>query len=251
MVFWRLLKNFVTNPVAWLIVRTEGPVWSFFWQLQIFVAFVLTLAAVPLVVSSWSNLQQEIARVPAGVVLEKKGAELQLTGVTAPWSLADNAVVIDTATTTVRATSTMFFLGNKFLELAPPAQQPQQILWVNVKDFTWRWDEVKDYLGAHSTALVVLFTVGIFLTNFVSIAINSLLLILSGATAAWLVRRYFLRQGAAWRDEFSMSMGLLTGPLIVWLLFSLLGFGAAGVVELILFVLYSVMAGRLVKYARA
>src|SRR3989338_3561605 len=105
---------YATQPAALAIERTKALRIAYYFLLHIFVAFLMALVMTASITEVIRATSAKLQHLPAGVVAEKRGADLKITGLDQPLTLADGnfVVTIDTTRTVpARPTTTTVFIS--------------------------------------------------------------------------------------------------------------------------------------------
>ncbi|MBI3495304.1 hypothetical protein HY065_01615, partial [Candidatus Berkelbacteria bacterium] len=205
------------------------------------------------IVSEMRAFVADVQKLPAGIIAEKRADTLQVRGVTQPATFSGGATVITLDTTSVvtarPATSTVFISAHGAEFIPAGATAAQTIFWKDETDFTYKLDDVKNFLVAHEGALASGLVLGLFLVTFVSQILWACVMVVVVAAVTlvtwWLLRRTRLPV----YDTAVVLVRSLVGPAVVWALLTVAGVPIAGIVETILFVVYSSIALRPILYA--
>lgn len=246
--FPREFRGYIANINFLAAARKEPLKFSYFFQLHLFVAFVLALSITPVITDLVRSVGAKLEKIPQGITLEKKGAQLIATGVQQPFTLTDGSFVLTLDTTGViknRPASSTVFLSKEALEVAPQAGQAvQRVLWQDGGDFTIPLDNARTALTNHEAAAVTALTLLVFLYFFVSSLIFSILLVVLWSMLANVAYRLIFKEVVTYRDALAFHMVAITGPLVLWGICVATGLGVASVVEVIAFVVYSILGLR-------
>lgn len=250
--FLREFRGYIGNIHFLSAAQHEPLKFSYFFRLHLFVAFVVAFSFTPDIIDIVRSASHKLTQIPQGITVEKKGAVLQITGLVQPYTLSDgefNMVVDTTGATKDRPTSSTVFVTKDALSIAPVDGRPEQrVLWQDGGDFTIKLDEARDLLTNHEGTAVTVMTLLVFLYLFVSSGIFSTLLVVLWGLLSSVLYRLVFRQKLAVRDAIALHMVAVTAPLVLWGICVITGLGSAPLVEVIVFVVYSVLGLRFGSY---
>lgn len=244
--FFRELRGYIARPNEIAAVRSERLKFSFFVQLHILVAFLLTLSMTGNVVTGVRALADQAMKLPAGVEFSKTGADLSITGLAQPFSFgeAGDVVTIDTTGATAeRPASSTIFIGKTFIEMAPTENQAgQRMLWSEGEDFAIKLDQFKKAFSEQEAAIVTIFTLVLFSYFVLSSLVFSFLLVVTWSVLATIATRIIRGwKPMVFREVLAIHLVAISGPVLLWALFVASNAGAATAVEVFSFVVYSVL----------
>lgn len=251
--FLRVLWTRSTNPLFFAAPPRVFE-WSFLFRVLVFAAFLVTAASASGIISDARILLQDIAKLPVGMVIIKNGETLAVSGVTQPvtYGFGNTVVTLDTsgALTTRPVTSTVF-ISARALEILPTgATAPQTIFWKDEPDFNYKLDDLKIFLSAREKILVIGLVVATFLSAFISQAIWAAVMVLLVGIVTWATWAILRRcRELPMHDTWVVITRSLVGPIMIWALVTVASIPIAGVIETILFVVYSSIALRPILYA--
>ncbi len=243
--FPRQFRGYISNPYALAQARIFPLQWSYVFQLHVFVAFVISVAFMPELVGLVQEVGARVAKIPAGIVFEKKGATLFVTGVALPFTATTTQGVIVVSKDSMKV-------------FADGVAAPKNILlWADTRDVRVTSDDVKSIFTDHMDAAIIVVVLLTFLYFFLTNIIFSGMLILVWTMLGAAVRIGLGKRNAAvpvsgggvgggvtMRDSIAVGLVALTGPLVLWTMCTLLGLQIAGLVEIIAFIVYSTVGLR-------
>lgn len=247
--FFRELRGYIARPNEIAAARRERLKFSFFVQVHIFVAFVVTASMISGVNHLVTETAHQLQKISPGVVISKAGSELAIAGITQPITFGepDSLITVDTTgVLTERPVSSTMFIGKNAIELAPTDNQAaQKMLWSEGRDFVVNVDELRELFVANQATVHVLFVMFLFVYFTLSSLIFSSVVVATWSVLASIATRFM----AGWspltfREALRLHTVAITGPLVLWGLFVAIGFRGAAAVELFSFVVYSVIALR-------
>jgi Protein of unknown function (DUF1189) len=253
--FLRELRAYIVRIDVLAAARFEPLKFSYFFQLHLFVAFILALALTPSVTDVVRSISYKLQKIPQGIVIEKKDAKLIITGIAQPYTFVDGSLVLSIDTTegfTTRPASSTVFISSEALDVAQMGSQPaQRMLWKDGGDFKIIVDDVRNAVVTHEAIAVIMVTLLIFLYFFLSSGIFSVGLILVWSLVASLLYWIIFREKVLVRNVVALHMVAITGPLILWSLCVAAGFPIATVVEVFAFVVYSILGLRFEQWSKS
>lgn len=246
--FPRELRGYIADIKMLSAARHEPLKFSYFFQLHLFVAFLLTLVLTPEITTVIRDATAKLQKFPQGISFEKKGAALAVTGVSQPITISDDGFVVTldtTGATKERPASSTVFISADALDVAAIQDSPaQKILWKDGGDFSFALDELRTRLSKNEGIAVIVLTMTIFFYFFVSSALFSSVLIVLWSMVMTVSHRFFFKESIDLRDSLAFHMAAITGPLILWALCVLAGITIGPIVEIITFVVYSIIGLR-------
>lgn len=158
----------------------------------------------------------------------------------------DFVVTVDTTgATKERPASSTIFISAEALDIAADADRPaQKVLWKDGGDFSFVLDELRATILKNEGSAVVVLTLAMFLYFFVSSMMFSVLLIVLWSIVASVTHLLVFKEKISLRDAVAMHMVAITAPLILWSVCVLSGIAVGPVVEVIAFVVYSIIGLR-------
>lgn len=246
MAFFRELWMYVTKPVALQAAQSEPLRWSFLFQLHVLVAFVVSLAFMSDVIALVRQAEQTMARVPDGIIIEKRGEKFVLAGVPQPITFDNLGMTVTVDTTGVmksRPASTTLFITDTQLVSVDSTGRESVSLWKNEADFTQSIDEIKKFWLSSERKLVLLGAAGIFGALLIFTTLITAGLVVGWSVLALIFAKIFKKgSGVTMRQSIRVHALCITGPLLLWAALTIGGFGIATEVEAVAFVVYSMMA---------
>ncbi len=246
--FPRAFRGYIANINILAAARHEPLKFSYFFQLHLLIAFVLALSLTPNITDLIQSAAAKLERIPQGITVEKKGDNLIVTGVAQPLTVTDEDFVMTVDTTgsiKERPASSTVFISGLALDVAPAeGREAQHILWKDGGDFKVQVDDIRNALVGHEAAAVTALTLLVFLYFFVSSLIFSVLLIVLWSALASVSYRMMFGEKVTYRDALAFHMVAITAPLVLWGICVVAGLGIAPVVEVIAFVVYSILGLR-------
>lgn len=246
--FPRELRGYIADIKVLSAARHEPLKFSYFFQLHLFVAFLLVLVLTPEITTIVRSAAAKLEKFPQGISFEKKGGTLAVKGVAQPLTVSDGnfVVIIDTTgTTKERPASSTIFISAEALDIAADGDRPaQKVLWKDGGDFSFVLDELRTTILQNEGSAVVVLTLAMFLYFFVSSVMFSVLLIALWSMVASLSYRLVFKEKISLRDAVAFHMVAITAPLILWAACVLSGIAVGPVVEIIAFVVYSIIGLR-------
>lgn len=228
--------------------------WSFLFRVLVLAAFLVTATAVSGIISDVRGLLDNVSKLPAGVIMTKKGDLAVVSGVAQPvtYGFGNTVVTLDTTgALSARPPTSTVFISARALEILPAgATAPQTIFWKDEPDFTYKLDDIKTFLPARENLLVIGLVIATFLAAFISQVIWAGVMVLVVGVVTWGMWKILRRRlELPMYDMWVVVVRSLVGPIVLWVLLTVAGVPIAGVVETILFVVYSSIALRPILYA--
>ncbi len=246
--FPRELRGYIADIKVLSAARTEPLKFSYFFQLHLFVAFLLVLILTPEITTIVRSAAAKLEKFPQGISLEKKGEALVVKGVAQPLTVSDGDFVVTvdtTGATKERPASSTIFISAEAFDVAANGDRPaQKVLWKDGGDFSFALDEMRGTLLKNEGGAVVVLTLAMFLYFFVSSMLFSTLLIALWSLVSVFSFRIAFKEIISVRDAIAFHMVAITAPLILWAVCVLAGIGIGPVVEIISLVVYSIIGLR-------
>lgn len=246
--FPRELRGYIADIKVLSAARHEPLKFSYFFQLHLFVAFLLVLVLTPEITTIVRSAAAKLEKFPQGISLEKKGGALVVKGVAQPLTVSDGDFVMTidtTGATKERPVSSTIFISAEALDMAADGDRPaQKILWKDGGDFSFVLDELRTTILQNEGSAVVILTLALFLYFFVSSVLFSTLLIVLWSVVASASHLLVFKEKISLRDTIALHMVAITAPLILWAICVLSGIAVGPVVEVIVFVVYSIIGLR-------
>lgn len=194
------------------------------------------------------KMSSSLMKVPQGIVAEKQGDTLKISGLQQPYTFTDGefvATIDTTGSVTARPASSTLFIGKDAFEVAGSTERPaDRVLWKDGGDFTLKADEVRNVLSNNEATAVIVLTLALFLYFFVSSFIFSSLLVVTWSLVASIAFRFIFREELSFRDAVAVHMVVITAPLVLWGVSIVSGYGVGPIVEIIALVVYSILGLR-------
>lgn len=246
--FPREFRGYIADINFLAAARKEPLKFSYFFQLHLFVAFLLAITFTPIITDLIRSAASKLEKIPLGVTLEKKGVELSVTGVSQPYTLVDGPFVLTldtTGTTKERPASSTVFVSKEALEVAYEAGKPtQHILWKDGGDFKFSIDEFRSLIVNHEAAAVIVLSLIVFVYFFVSSVVFSVILIVLWSALSSVMYGLVFHEKVSYRDALAFHMVAITGPVVLWGICVAIGLSIGPMVEVITFVVYSILGLR-------
>lgn len=252
--FPRDLRGYIANIAALSAARTEPLKFSYFFQLHLGVAFLLSAVFTPEITDLVRTLATKLERVPPGISMVKNGKYLVVTGIAQPYVFSDGALTVTVDTTDAikaRPATSTAFIGREILDIAPYGNQPdKKILWEKGGDFRLVVDDFKKMVQENERSLVIILTLSIFAYFFVSSLIFSTMLVVAWSILARLTSSFVFNEKISLRDSLAFHMVAISGPLVLWGLCVAFGLTAGALVEVISFIVYSIFGLRFAGHSK-
>ncbi len=246
--FPRELRGYIADIKVLSAARHEPLKFSYFFQLHLFVAFLLVAVLTPEITAMVRSVSARLEKFPPGISLDKKSGTLTVRGVQQPLTVSDGDFIVTIDTGRVlkdRPASSTVFISAEALDVAAMSGRPaQKILWKDGGDFSFALDELRTALANNEGGAVVVLTLTLFLYFFVSSVLFSSVLIVLWSIVTSLSHQFIFKESIGLRDAIAFHMVAITAPLILWALCVLGGIGIGPVVEIIALVVYSIIGLR-------
>ncbi len=247
MTFFGLLWGYITRVPALAAARNDASVrWSFLFQLHVLVAFLVALAFVGDVLSLVQTAQKNMARVPDGIVVEKRADTLRVVGAPQPFTFQDFGMVITVDTIGAlksRPASTTVFITDKQIITVDATGKERAMFWNDERDFTENINDIKKFWLASERKLIVIGISTLFVAIMLFEALVSLALVIVWSLLGVVFGRLFgTAPSVTFREAARVHAVCLTGPLVLWGVLTAGGFAIALPVEVLAFIVYSMMA---------
>jgi hypothetical protein len=241
--FFRLLWQRASDVQSLSSVFGKPIEWSFMFRVHVLLVGLVVAVLSSNLVSTIRQVGAYIHKIPTGIVAEKKNDTLVITGMRQPFTFhdADFVLNVDTTTSTVTPVASGITIGAHDAYLNTP-QSSQHVIWSEEPDFRYTSDQIIAWWNAHESVMVVGFTLLVFVFMLVGKILGSLFMVLLWSALVLLVHRLLKKKVPMFRDLFAMNMVALIGPLFLWTLLSMGGFGGAALIETIAFIIYSGLA---------
>jgi hypothetical protein len=246
--FPRELRGYIADIKVLSAARHEPLKFSYFFQLHLFVAFLLVAVLTPEITAMVRSVSARLEKFPPGISLDKKGETLAVRGAQQPLTVSDGdfVVTVDTSGSLKdRPVSSTVFISAEALDVAAMSGRPaQKILWKDGGDFSFVLDELRTALANNEGGAVVVLTLALFLYFFASSVLFSTMIILLWSLVARVSYGLVFKEKIAMRDAIAFHMIAITAPLILWAVCVLSGIAVGPVVEIITLVVYSIIGLR-------
>ncbi len=246
--FFREFRGYISDPRAIGTARVLPLKFSYFFRLHMFVAFVVVLALLPELSGVVGAFGEKLLALPKGVHVEKRGADLIVTGLAQPYVAGGTTNLITIDTTGVQhehLVSSTIFISQKLIDIAAQDNLAEQKLyWADTNDFSKDIDQVKTDFSQHQGLYTGVLVCVSFAYFFFMALISSFALALVIALLVVAVQRLIYKRSLSLRDMLAINLVAITGPVVLWGLFTIGGFPLAGLVEIIACVVYSILGLR-------
>lgn len=253
--FLREFRGYIARPGEIAAARKEPLKFSYFFRLHLFIAFIMAFIFTPDITDMVRALSSRLQQLPQGIVAQKQGDSLKITGVQQPYTFVDGEFIVTvdtTGTVTERPASSTVFISKDAFEVADSTTRPaDRVLWKDGGDFILKFDEVQNLLSDREALAVIVLTIVLFLYFFVSSIIFSILLVITWSIVASVAYRFVFREALPFRDALAVHMVAITAPLVLWGLSVMSGYTAGPIVEIIALVVYSILGLRFANIFRA
>lgn len=246
MAFFRELWAYVADPRALMGAHDASLRWSYLFQLHMLVAFVLTLVFTSDVIMLVRRAQTNMAKVPDGIMIEKRGEKFVVAGVPQPITFENLGMVVTIDTTgalQARPVSTTLFITDTKLVSIDSTGNETVTPWKDEADFSQAVDDIKRFWLENENKLVLMGVGGLFIAVLVISGLLSIGLVVGWSVLSLVFSKLFrVPRSYTFRQTLRVHAVCLSGPLLLWAALVAGGFGIATPVEAVAFVVYSMVA---------
>ncbi len=242
MEFFRRLWKWASDVESLaLLLRPEYKTpWSFWFQTHILAVAIVVATMAPAIAGGLNQVGYYVHKIPDGISATKKGDDLTIAGIAQPFAFQDKdfALKIDTSTSTLGAVTQGISVSRTAIQLVTP-QNSQQMLWGGNQDFALTGSGVKAVWGSYQGKLAAGITVVLFVVMCAWKLALSLVVVMLWSLLVVFAHKMAKAQPIRFAQAFRLNMAAMTGPLLLWTILSVGGYGGADLIETIALIVYS------------